>query len=130
MVLDAAGRYLDEKWGPERIQAGQWPALVAVGACFSSVDHDLSDAALQWIGRELERGFRSARFDALACVRALMHCDAAAVPGSRLAPLDLLRALLADQADDGGFAAKSPPERRLAPTITALLALIRLCELL
>jgi len=131
-VLDRAGQFLAPLWSPEQVEGGRWGAIAAFGCFFSNVNHDLSDEALQWVGRELERGYRSRRFDAASTLRVLMHCDAGALPGATLAPHELLVDLLDEQSSDGGFAALSPdgPAGRVTPTIDGLIAIPRLCRLL
>ena len=131
-VLDAAGRFLAGQWAPERVEGESWGLLAAFGTFFSNVPHDLSDGALQWVGRELERGYRTRRYDTAATLRVLLHCDAAAVPGATLEPSELLRSLLAEQGRDGGFAelCAAGPARRVAPTVDCMLANIRLCRML
>ena len=106
-------------------------ALAAFGAWFSSVGNqdELADGALQWVGRELERGFRDGVHDAVHTVRVLLHCDASAVPGAGLAPGELLDRLLGEQGGDGGFAelAMGSDAVRVEPTFDAMLGAIRLC---
>lgn len=131
-VLDAAGRFLEEVWLPDRIENGAWTTLLGYGVFFTNVGHDLADGALQWIGRELERSHRTHRFEAVRTVRMLLHCHAAAVPGASLEPTLLLTDLLAEQAPDGGFLGTDgrSPEQRVEPTLDALLGTIRLCAAL
>lgn len=130
-TLARAGDFLAEHWSPERVAGRSWPALAAFGAWFSSVgnDDDVADGALQWIGRELERGHRDGVHDAVHTVRVLLHCDASAVPGAGLVPGELLESLLAEQGGDGGFAELSMggDAERVVPTIDAMLGTIRLC---
>ena len=93
---------------------------------------DLSDEALQWCGRELERGFRTHRFESVQTFRVLFYCDAHALPGATLDAVELLDRLLDEQAADGGFAALDPggPPGRVAPTIDALMAIRATCRAL
>lgn len=128
-VLARAGAFLEGLWSPERVSGRSWPALAAFGAWYSSASDDTADAALQWIGRELERGHRQGVYDAVHTVRVLLHCDASAVPGAALVPAALLEALLGEQGEDGGFAelAIGPDAVRVGPTIDAMLGTIRLC---
>ena len=131
-VLAGAGAFLTGLWSPERVEEGRWSALCAFAHFFTNVHHELADEALQWCGRELERGFRSRRFDALATLRVLVYCDAAALPGARFDAAELLEALLAEQAADGGFAELSGggATARVAPTHDAMLSILRLCRVL
>lgn len=130
-VLDRAGAFLADRWSPDAVAGRSWPALAAFGAWFSSVGNqdELADGALQWVGRELERGFREGVYDAVHTVRVLLHCDASAVPGAGLAPGELLDRLLGEQGGDGGFAelAMGSDAVRVEPTFDAMLGAIRLC---
>jgi hypothetical protein len=55
--------------------------IAAFATCFANVDHDASDAILQWCGRELGRGFVTRAFDAVRTARVLVSCDAHGLPG-------------------------------------------------
>lgn len=129
-LLHAAGAWLDPLFSPEAVEGGNWSAITAFGTFFSNVGHDRSDEALQWCGRELERGYRIGRFDACSTVRALLYCDALAMPGAQLDPLELLEQLLGEQAGDGGFAELSPGgvPARITPTVEAIHAIVSLCQ--
>jgi hypothetical protein len=131
-LLDDAGVFLAGLWAPERVEGRAWPALTAFGVYFSSVGHDLSDEALQWVGRKLERGYRSRVYDAASTLRVMLLCDATAMPGSTIGPDELLRDLLAEQGLDGGFAELSPggPRSRITPTLDSMLGIIRLSRIL
>jgi hypothetical protein len=128
-LLDRAGRFLASMWSPDRVSGRAWPAIAGFGAWYSSTGDDLADEALQWIGRELQRGNEKGVYDAVHTVRVLLHCDASAVPGAALVPAALLEALLDEQAADGGFAELTPgPDAvRVVPTLDAMLGAIRLC---
>ncbi len=128
-MLDRAGRFLASLWSPDRVSGRAWPELAAFGAWYSSTGDDLADEALQWIGRELQRGNEQGIHDAVHTVRVLLHCDASAVPGSALVPAALLEALLAEQGADGGFAelVSGTDAARVVPTHDAMLGAIRLC---
>jgi len=128
-VLRRAGDFLGGLFEPERVAGRSWPALAAFAAWYSSTSDDAADAALQWIGRELERGHRQGLHDAVHTVRVLLHCDASAVPGAAIVPAALLEALLVEQGEDGGFAelAMGPDVERVTPTFDAMLGIIRLC---
>lgn len=129
-LLHAAAAWLAPRFSPEAVEGGRWSAITAFGTFFSNVGHDDSDAALQWCGRELERGYRTGRFDASATVRALLYCDALAMPGAQLDPLELLDRMLGEQAADGGFAELSPGgvRARVNPTVDAMHGLVSLCR--
>lgn len=129
-LLLAAGEFLGPLFSPEAVEDGRWSAIAAFGTFFSNNAHDDADEALQWCGRELERGYRTGRYDAGLTVRALLHCDALALPGASLDPLELLDRLLGEQAGDGGFdelAAGGRPAR-ITPTVDALYAITSLCQ--
>lgn len=131
-VLDAAGRYMQAAWAPERVEGGSWAALAAFAHFFTNVHHDLADEALQWCGRELERGFRTRRFDAIATLRVLLYCDADALPGLRIETEELLDLLLAEQSEDGSFHTSclgraAAAQTRMAVTIESMRSLLALC---
>ncbi len=129
-VIEWAGRFLEGLWSPERVEGGRLASIAAFAHFFANGGApELADAALQWCGRELERGFRSHRFEAVEILRVLFTCDAQALPGATFDVVELLDTLLAEQAGDGGFAALDPggPPGRVAPTIDALMAIRALC---
>lgn len=132
-VGEWAGRFLTKLWSPERVEGGRLSAIAAFANFFANGGApELSDEAMQWCGRELERGFRSRRFEAVETLRVLSSCDAEAMPGASFDPVELLERLLDEQAQDGGFAALDPggPPGRVAPTIDALMAVRSLCQAL
>jgi len=103
------------------------PATLRRAGVFANTEHELSDAGLQWCGRELERGLRSGRLDALQVSRVLVLCDASILPGSRLERAALVRALLDAGAADGGWLALGAPgAARVEATVQAAVALRRL----
>ena len=103
-VRDAVDGFLCRTWSPDRVRAGAWAPIAAYAHFFSVNESELSDAALQWCGRELERGFRTRRFDAPATARVFLRCRAVALPGASLTAAELCRALVAEQTEEGGFA--------------------------
>jgi hypothetical protein len=123
-LLDAAGDWLAERFSPDLVQGFRWDNIAAYAHTFANLPHDASDEILQWCGRELERGFRAGRFSAVRSARVLVWCDAAALPGTRLDAAELVTALLAEQAGDGGFG--DLPSERPARTWDAWVALERL----
>jgi hypothetical protein len=126
-VLRAAGRRVAASWAPERVEGGAAAALAAYACFFANTDHEIADGALQWCGRELERGFRNGSIDALAAGRVFALCDAQALPGARLSADEVALSLAAAQADDGGFApAAGDVAARVEATLAALAALRRL----
>ena len=125
-VVEWAGRFLTGLWAPEQVEGGALANIAGFAHFFANGGApDLSDEALQWCGRELERGFRTHRFEAVQTLRVLFYCDASALPGATFDVVELLDRLLGEQAADGGFAALDPggPPGRVAPTIDALMAI-------
>lgn len=127
-VLDAAADFLAERWAPARVEQGDFGSLVAFLHFFSVTPHDVTDAALQWCGRALEKGFRSGRLDALRVARVFTLCDAHALPGARVEAREVVPALLKDQRQDGSwsYARGLPVDLRAEATLEAVLALMRL----
>jgi len=128
-TLEAAGDRLAALFSPDRVR-GAFESLAAFAHFFANADHEQSDPVLQWCGRELERGFRRGDFGALQAARVFALCHAHALPGARLTRVELLEALAAAQAPDGGF---EPTPRggaddapRVEATLQALAALARL----
>jgi hypothetical protein len=126
-MLAAAGDYIAERFSPERVQGFDWRAIAAYAHYFANVPHEAGDAVLQWTGRELERGLRSGRFDAVRTARVFLYADARALPGARLDAAEVVERILAEQQGDGGWvSAEDPaPEARVAHTLDALTALVR-----
>ncbi len=132
-VSDWAGRFLSGLWAPERVEGGRISAIAAFASFFANGGApDLSDEAMQWCGRELERGFRAGRFECVEVLRVLFDCDAEAMPGASFDVVELLDRLLAEQAGDGGFAELDPggPSGRVAPSLDALIGIRVLCRAL
>jgi hypothetical protein len=129
-ALDGISRFLALYWEPSRVEGGQYFSLSGHASFFTNVKHEESDAALQWCGRELERGFRQRRLEACTLLGILLRCDTATLPGATLTPEELLTALLVEQARDGGFGALEPggPPARVEPTLDAITASVRLCR--
>ncbi len=129
-TLAAAGDYLAARWSPDRLRSGRsdgWPAIAAFAHFFANAAHDLADEALQWCGRELERGYRAHRFDAVQTARVFAYCDAGALPGTRIALAELVPGILADQAQDGGWLEPGVESActRVARTLDAMVTLAR-----
>jgi len=126
--LGAASDFLAAHWSPERVQGFRWHDLAAYAHTFANVDHEDSDAILQWCGRELERGFRARAFDAVRTARVLVYCDAHALPGARLDARELVVALVSEQVDDGSWPAPdaASTEQRVERALDGLVALRRL----
>jgi hypothetical protein len=125
-VLDAGADWLAARFSPERVQGFAWGPLAAYAAAFSSVAHEGADAILQWCGRELERGFRAGAFDGVATARVLLDCDAPSLPGARLAAQEVVVSILGAQEGDGGFAPGAGGPDRVARSLDALAAFLRL----
>ena len=127
-TLAAAARFLANAWSPERVRAGDLGAITGFACYYAFTPDERSDGALQWCGRELERGLRTGTVDALQVARVLALCDAVTFPGARIAPAELRSALLAAQAADGGFHPRAPLAARVAATLDAVAALRRLAK--
>lgn len=125
-ALARAGAFL-EAHAPDAPCEGGAPAeLAALAHYFANAPDERADEVLQRCGRELERGFRSGTCDAVGVVRVLLACDARALPGARLEAAELATALLSAQAQDGGWPAPGGDAARVAATLDAALALVRL----
>jgi hypothetical protein len=126
-MLAGAGDYIAERFSPERVQGFAWRAIAAHAHYFANVPHEAGDAVLQWTGRELERGLRTRRFDAVQAGRVLLYVDAPALPGGRVDAAEVVDRILAEQAGDGGWLHPEDPapEARVAHTLDALAALVR-----
>ena len=132
-VASWADRFLSDLWAPERVENGRLLAIAGFASFFAGGGGpDLADEAMQWCGRELERGFRTHRFEAGDTLRVLYWCDADAMPGATFDAVELLDRLLSEQGEDGGFAALDPggAPGRVGPTIDALHAIRALCAAL
>ena len=124
--LRLAGQFLAARWGPERVQGGDFGAIAAYACFFANAGMELADEGLQWCGRELERGYRTGQLSPLQTARVLMLCDAYSLPGARLAVTDVILSLLAGQADDGGWLpVTSDRELRVNATVEAAIAMQR-----
>jgi hypothetical protein len=121
-ALRRAGEYLAAHWSRERVQRGSYPAIAGYLHAFAGLpaELDVADEALQWCGRELERGFRSGAFDPVAVGRVFVLCHATAIPGARLGAAEVVAALLRGQAPDGGFGEGGGRERASCGAALAL----------
>ncbi len=126
--LEAAGDFLARQWSVERVQGGRFADLAPFLPFFAVCSwHELSDAALQWCGRELERSFRSGRLSALEVASLFVRCDARSLPATRVEGAEIVSELLLLQRPDGGFGAEDrPTASSVADSYTALVALARL----
>jgi hypothetical protein len=121
-TLRRAAAFLAGSWSEERVRAGSYPEIAGYLHAFASLpaDLDVADEALQWCGRELERGFRSGAIDPVRVAHVFVLCDASALPGARLGGAEVLAALLRAQAPDGGFGGFATPERSTCRAALAL----------
>lgn len=127
-ALAAAGDWLARHFDPGLVEGGDEAAvarLTGLAAFFANTPHGDGDAVLQWCGRALEKGFRGGGLGGLGAARVLDACDAVALPGARVAPGEVVLALLAEQEADGGWPGPDPAAR-VAATLDALRALARL----
>jgi len=104
-ALEGADAWIALRWRPELAQSGSWHGLSALFHFFASAEHELADEAFQWCGRELERAFRTRAIGAAAVGQVFVLCAARALPGARLAAAEVARAVLDEQAADGGWPA-------------------------
>ncbi len=120
-TLDRAAAFMGAHWSVERVQGPTYEPILAYFELLASHPTDLADEALQWCGRELERGFRTGVFDAARVARVFVRCAARALPGTPLGVDELAPSLVAAQAEDGGFGpTDAPAGDRVAATIDAL----------
>jgi hypothetical protein len=124
-MLDAAAHWLAARFTPDAVKGFRWRPLAAYAAAFANHAHDAGDGILQWCGRELERGWRAGRFDAVQVARLLLWCDAPSLPGGRVAMGDVIPALRASQAADGSFRAGAETAPARQATWDGLVALLR-----
>jgi len=138
-VLRAAERFLAERWSVEALRAGGCAAILAyvhLLAAFPAAESEIADEALQWCGRELERGFRSGAFSAVEVAQVFCRARARALPGARMEAAELAAAIAAAQQADGGWPAPGAAPQpagalpagaaRLDATLLAVEALLRL----
>jgi hypothetical protein len=128
-ILSAAGGYLSQLWSVETIRRGGWPLVAAFALYYTNVHDEGGEAALPWVGRELERGLVEGDYGAGSVLRLLLHCDAATLPGATFEPDGLLATLLEEQGEDGGFDPHVLQDsQRVGPTLDAMLAILQLCR--
>jgi len=124
-VLDAGEGFLRERWNIERVQGPSYGPILAYFQVLANARSEIADEALQWCGRELERGFRTHAFDALATARVFLRVGARALPGATIELEELLIGLVTEQAGDGSWSS-GDGAGRVADTLTAAEALVRL----
>jgi hypothetical protein len=124
-ALARAERFLAARWSVELVQGPRYAPILAYVHALAHVPSELADEALQWCGRELERGFRTQAFGGLAVARVFLRARARALPGCGVAASEVVATLLAAQAPDGGWPAE-PGAPRVSATLDAVEALLRL----
>jgi len=124
-ALAGAEAFLARLWSVERVQGPRYAPILAYVHALANVPSELADEVLQWCGRELERGFRTHAFDAVAVARVFLRARARALPGASLEAGEVVATLLAAQAADGGWPAEAGGSRTGA-TLEAVEALLRL----
>jgi hypothetical protein len=125
--LEAVGEFLAAQFSVERVQAGGFEDLAPFLPFFAIYPHELSDAALQWCGRELERSFRGGRLSPLEAGRLFVRSEARSLPATRLDGREVVPALLTTQRVDGSFGTgDSEASSRVGDTLEAILVLRRL----
>jgi hypothetical protein len=118
-TLDRGVEHLAEAWSVELVEGGRLDVIAGYLHALSACPAELADEALQWCGRELEKGWRMGRFAPPALARIFVLCDATALPAARVAASDVVDALLAAQTPDGSW------DGGLRSTLDAAAALAR-----
>lgn len=124
-LLRRAELFLARCYSPDLLQSGDYAPLLAYAHALTGIDSELADEALVWCGRELEKGWRSARFTTLQLARVLLRARARALPGGQLEAREVVLSLLAAQERDGGWPAE-PGGDRVDATLESVEALLRL----
>jgi hypothetical protein len=125
-ALRLAEAFLADRWSVDAL-AGPTPARIeAYAPLLANWLSPLSDEGLQWCGRELERGFRSGRFEPLAVARVFLRTRARTLPGTRLEGAAVRAALIPGQCADGSFASEDSRRSRVEATLDAMEAILRL----
>jgi len=125
-VLARAEAFLGERWSVERVQGPTYAPILAYTHLLTQMQSEFADEALQWCGRELERGFRLRAFSPLATARVFLRARAKSLPGATIDAAELVTALITEQADDGSFPTDAQAPSRVAATLEATEALLRL----
>jgi hypothetical protein len=129
-TLARAEEFLAMHWSPERVEDGGWRGLAAYAHACTNGCPELSDEALQWCGRALEKGHRSGGLDLLEVARVLLVCDVHSLPGGRIDVGEVVVALLAAQCPDGGFGELDlPTAARVEATLVAVRTWVRFAPL-
>ena len=124
-ALARAEGFLASRWSVELVQGPRYAPILAYVHALAHLHSDLADEILQWCGRELERGFRTQGFPAVAVARVFLRARARALPGASLDTSEVVATLLAAQAPDGGWP-EEPEATRVVATLEAVEALLRL----
>lgn len=125
-VLGRAEAWLGERWSVERVQGPTYAPILAYTHLLTQMQSEFADEALQWCGRELERGFRLQAFPPLATARVYLRARARSLPGATVDPGELVTALITEQRDDGSFPPDEQAPSAVAATLEACEALLRL----
>ena len=125
-VLGRAEAWLGERWSVDRVQGPAYAPILAYTHLLTQMQSEFADEALQWCGRELERGFRLQAFPPLATARVYLRARARSLPGATVDPGELVTALITQQADDGSFPPDEQAPSAVAATLEACEALLRL----
>jgi hypothetical protein len=124
-ALERAEGFLTRHFTIERVQGPSYAPILAYVHALASLPSERADEVLQWCGRELERGYRTQVFPAVAVARVFLRARARALPGAAIDAAELVASLLAAQEGDGGWPAE-PELPRVAVTLEAVEALLRL----
>lgn len=124
-ALARAERFLGAHWSIERVQGPTYAPILAYVHALAHVPSELADEALQWCGRELERGFRTQAFGGLAVARVFLRARARALPGCGIEASEVVATVLGAQAPDGGWPEETGPSR-VDATLDAVEVLLRL----
>ncbi len=124
-ALARAESFLAKHWSVERVQGPRYAPILAYVHALANLPSELADEVLQWCGRELERGFRTHAFSAVAVARVFLRARARALPGASIDASEVVATLLAEQEPDGGWPAEAG-ESRATATLEAVEALLRL----
>lgn len=124
-LLDRAEAWLVARWSVERVQGPCYAPILAYTRVLTAMDSEIADEALQWCGRELERGLRTGAFGPLAVARVMLRARARALPGARIEAEEVVVGLVTAQREDGSLAAE-PGEPPVRATLLGIEALLRL----
>jgi len=109
-LLRRAEAWLASRWSVEQVQGPRYAPILAYTHALTQVDSEIADEALQWCGRELERGFRRGVFGPLAVAQVMLRARASAIPGAAIEAQEVVVGLVTAQAPDGRFAEALPED--------------------